>query len=216
MDRITVIIRPVDWTQGDVYGFRLRLSGENPRVSVDWGNGNVKHLYGSEIEEYHVYTKNEHLQFNVELTVISGEVEFIDPSGGECDIESIDFRNSPSVKEIWIENCRSVLFDNPNLERLTLRLYNGCECDFSKCPELRELYFERGINMKELNLLGCHKLEQLEVQGSWQTPELSKIIIANDAPLKHIRLSAVNLSKGCRQFIERLIEGNKGDFYYEE
>lgn len=212
MQKIKINIRPVDWTEGDVYGLRFRISGEHPEVRIDWGDSCVNTLYGRDIEEYHKYPKNEYLQFNVEVTVISGEIEFIDPSGGECDIERIDFRGVPSIKEIFVENCQRVILDNPHLEKLTIRIYNGSECDFSMCPNLKELYFDGGVNIKELNLYGCHKLERLEVDGSWQNPDFSKIVIANDAPLKYVRLASVNLSKGCMEFIQNIIEGNKGEF----
>lgn len=211
MDQITVIIRPINWTEGNIYGLRLRISGENPEVRIHWGDSQVKSFYGNEIEEYHTYPKNEYLQFKVEVTVFSGEVEYIDACGGDCDIECIDFSSAPSIREIRIENCRSVILDNPHLEKLTIRIYNGCECDLSKCPNLRQLSFEGGINMKELNLSGCHKLERLEVHGSWQSPDFSKIVIANDAPLKYVSLSSLNLSNGCMQFIKNLIDSKNGE-----
>lgn len=211
MEIIEAYIRPIDWTEGETYGIQLRLSGENPEVIIDWGDGQVKSINGNEIEEYHTYPKKEYLQFKVKVTVESGKIEFIDPCGGECDIEGIDFSGAPSIREVRIENCRSVLLDNPHLEKLTIRIYNGSECDFSKCPNLRQLYFDGGINIKELNLSRCHRLERLEVDGSWQSPEFSKIIIANDAPLKYVSLSSVNLSKGCMQFIRNLIDSNNGE-----
>lgn len=211
VEEITVHIRPIDWTDGEIFGLRLRISGENPEVSIDWGDGTIKSLHGNDIEEYHRYRKNEELQFKVEVTVISGDIEFIDPCGGDCDIERIDFSGAPSIKEISVENCGDIILDNPKLEELTVRLYGGSNFDFSKCPNLRYLYFESGIGMKEINLSGSHKLERLEIDGSRQNPELSKLIIANDAPLKCVRLTSVNLSKGSLQFIKSIIDRNKGD-----
>lgn len=209
MEEITVHIRPIDWTEGELYGLRLRISGKNPEVSIDWGDGSIKSLYGKDIEEYHRYRKNEELQFKVEVTVISGDIEFIDPCGGDCDIERIDFSGAPSIKEISVENCGYIILDNPKLEKLTVRLYGGSDLDFSKCPNLRYLYFESGIGMKEINLSGCHKLERLEIDGSRHNPELSKLIIANDAPLKCVRLTSLNLSKGCMEHLKRITERNK-------
>lgn len=212
MDKIIIHIRPFDWTEGDVSGLRFRISGENPEVRIDWGDSCVSNLYGRDIEEFHKYPKNEYLQFKVEVIVISGEIEFIDPCGGDCDIERIDFSGATSIKEITVENCRDIILDNPNLEKLSVRIFGGSECDFSKCPNLKLLYFDGGINMKEFNLSGCHKLERLEVDGSWQNLELSKIAIANDAPLKYVSLSTVNVSNGCIQHIKSIIERNKGEF----
>lgn len=97
MDKITVIIRPLSWTEGNIFGLHLRISGENPEVRIHWGDGHVISFYGNEIEEYHTYPKNEYLLFNVEVTVISGEVEFVDPCGGDCDIECVDFSRAPSI-----------------------------------------------------------------------------------------------------------------------
>ena len=215
MDKIIIHIRPVEWTEGEIYGLQIRISGENPEVRIDWGDGGVKSFYGNEIEEYHKYTKNEYLQFKVEVTVISGKVEFIDPCGGECDIDVIDFSDAPSIKEISVENCQNIILDNPNLEKLSIRIFNGSDLDLSMCPNLRQLSFEGGINLKELNLSGCHKLERLDVDSSWQNPNFSKIMIANDAPLKHVRLSSIYLSKGSLHFIKNLINRNKGEIYYE-
>lgn len=110
-----------------------------------------------------------------------------------------------------MENCRSIKLDNPHLEKLMIRIYNGNECDLSKCPDLRQLSFDGGINMRGLDLSACHKLERLEVGVMWQSSEFSKIIIANDAPLKYVSLSSVNLSKGCMQFIKNLIDSKNGE-----
>ena len=65
--------------------------------------------------------------------------------------------------------------------------------------------------MKEVNLSACHNLERLEVDGSWQNPELSKITITNDAPLKYVRLASVNLSKGCMEYLKSLLERKNGE-----
>lgn len=214
MDKIIIHIRPVEWTEGERYGLQIRVSGENPEVRIDWGDGSVKSFYGNEIEEYHTYPKNKFLQFKVKVAVISGKVEFIDPCGGECDIDVIDFSNAPSIKEISVENCQNITLDNPNLEKLSVRIFNGRDIDLSKCPNLRQLSFEGGIDMTEIDLSGCHRLERLDVDGSWQNPDFSKIVIANDAHLKYVRLSSVNLSKGSVQFIQNLIHRNKGEIYY--
>ncbi len=208
-------IRPIDWTYGQVYGLRLRIIGNNPEVIIDWGNGHAKTLYRNEIEEFHIYPKDDYLQYEVKVTVISGDIDFIDPCGGECCIEGVDFNGAPSVKEISVENCRNIILNNPNLEKLTVRIYCGSNIDLSKCPNLRHLYFDGGVNMKELNLSGCHNLGWLEVDGSWENPEFSKIVIANDAPLKYVRLSSVNLSKGSLEYIKSIIDRNNGEIYNE-
>ena len=215
MEKITISIRPIDWTEGDLYGLRLRISGENPEVNINWGDGQVKSFFRNEIEEYHTYPKKENFQFKVEVTVICGEIDFIDPSGGECDIEVIDFSCAPSIKEISVENCQDIVLDNPNLEILTVRFYGGSNIDLSKCPDLRHLYFYGGVDMKEINLSGCHNLERLEMDGSWQNPEFTKIILANDTPLKYVRLSSVNLSKGSLQFFKSIIDRNNGELKIE-
>ena len=215
MEKIIIYIRPINWTEGDLYGLHLRITGENPEITIDWGDGQVKTFYRNEIEEYHSYPKNEYLQYKVVVTVISWEIEFIDPCGGDCCIERIDFSGAPSIKEMSVENCGDIILNNPNLEKLTVRIYGGSNIDFIKCPNLRHLYFDGGINMKELNLFECHRLEWLEVNGSWQSPEFLKITIANDTPLKCIRLASVNLSKGCMEYLKRIIERNKGEISYE-
>ena len=215
MEKILIHIRPIDWTEGDVYGLLLKLSGTNPEVNINWGDGSVKSFYGNEIEAYHKYTKNEYLQFKVEVKIICEEIEFIDPCGGDCDIEKIDFSGARSIKEISVENCGEIVLDNPNLEKLSVRIYGGSNCDFSKCPNLRKLAFEGGINMKEIDLSDCHKLERLEVDGSWRNPELSKVKIANDAPLKYIRLTSVNLSNGCMQYLKSMLERRNGELRLE-
>ena len=61
MEKITVHMRPVNWTQGDVHAIYMKLSGNNPSVRIDWGDGMVKTYYGNTINEYHIYPKDESL-----------------------------------------------------------------------------------------------------------------------------------------------------------
>lgn len=49
MEKIISHIRPIDWTMGDVYGMDFRLSGINPHVQINWGDGGSETFHGNEI-----------------------------------------------------------------------------------------------------------------------------------------------------------------------
>lgn len=209
MEKITIHICPINWTEGDVYAIYMRLSGDNPSVCIDWGDGTVKTYCGNTINEYHIYPKNESLSFIITATVISGSIDFVDPTGGDCDYEHIDFSNAPSIREIEAQRCNTVILDNPNLEKLSLTINLADSYDLSRCPNLRFLTFQCVCDCHFLDLSGCHKLESFSSQN-YMGPNLRKITIANDAPLKYIEITGHNLHSSCLQAIHRIVEMNGG------
>lgn len=214
MEKITIHIRPIDWEQGDVYGISMRLSGESPAVRIDWGDGSIKTRYGSEIEEHHIYPKDEALSFIVTITLLSGSIDYVDPTGGDCDYEMIDFSEAPSIKEIHAERSQKIIFDNPNLEKMMLRINLGNEYDLSNCPNLRDLTFHCESNCEVIDLSHCHKLESLSCWG-YSSKNLHKISIANDAPLRYIEICGHNLHPACIAAIHRIIDRNGGEIVGE-
>lgn len=192
----------------------LRLSGDNPSVRIDWGDGTVKTYYGNTINEYHIYPKDESLSFIVTATILSGSIDYVDPAGGDCDYEFIDFTDAPSIREIEAQRCQNVILDNPKLEKLSLTINLADRYDLSRCPELRELTFQCACDCRLLDLSGCHKLEIFSSQ-SYMGPKLRKITIANDAPLKYIELDGHNLHPSCLEAIHRIIERNGGEIVGE-
>lgn len=214
MEKITIHIRPINWTEGDVYGIYLRLSGDNPSVCIDWGDGTVKTYYGDTINEHHIYPKDESLSFIVTATVLSGSIDYVRPTGGDCDYELIDFTNAPSIREIEAQRCQTVILDNPNLKKLSLTINLADSYDLSRCPNLRDLVFQCAYDCRSLDLSGCHKLETFSSQ-SYMGPKLRKITIANDAPLKYIELDGHNLHPSCLEAIHRVIERNGGEIVGE-
>ena len=209
METIKVHIRPINWTQGDVCGVYMRLSGDNPAVRVDWGDGVVKTYYGNIINEPHFYPKDESLSFIITATVLSGTIDYVDPTGGECDYELIDFSNAPSIQEIEAQRCQTVILDNPNLEKMSLTINLANSYDLSRCPNLRELTFQCESDCATLDLSHCHKLESLTCWGYWN-PKLRRVTIANDAPLKYVEICGHHLHPSCLEAIHRVIERNGG------
>lgn len=202
-------MHPINWTQGDVYAIELRLSGCNPTVRIDWGDGTIKTYYGNTINEYHIYPKDESLSFIITAKVISGSIDYVDPTGGDCDYEVIDFSKAPSIREIEAQRCNTVILDNPNLEKLELTINLADSYDLSHCPNLRFLTFQCACDCHFLDLSGCHKLESFSSQ-SYMGPTLRKIAIANDAPLKYFEMTGHNLHPSCREAIHRIVEMNGG------
>ena len=214
MERIIVHIKPINWTEGDVYGMRLRLSEPVSSVKINWGDGKSDTYFGKEIEAVHVYPKDENLSFIVAAEITGGEIEYFEPSGGDCYHEYLYFTGAPSIKEIYCEGFERVKLDNPNLSNLSLRIMLGKEYDLSNVPNLKKLIFDcENREIKKLDLTHCHKLEYLQ---SWCyfTPNL-KLILPNDVPLKFIDIRGHDFSKGTLDAIHRIIERNGGEIVGE-
>lgn len=203
-------MRPINWTEGDVYTIYLRLSGCNPTVRIDWGDGTVNTYYGNIINEHHIYPKDESLSFIITATVMSGSIDYADPTGGDCDYEVIDFSKAPSIREIEAQRCQTVILDNPNLEKLSLTINLADSYDLSCCPNLRFLTFQCACgDCHSLDLSGCHKLESFSSRN-YAGPKLRKIAIANDAPLKYFEITGHNLHPSCLKAINRIVGMNGG------
>ncbi len=215
METITVHIRPINWTEGDVYGLYMRLSGDNPAVRIDWGDGSVRTYYGNEINEYHIYPKDESLSFVVVITAVSGNIDYIDPTCGDCDYELIDFSKAPSIKEIEARCTQKIILDNPNLEKMSLEINLGDDYDLSRCPNLRVLTFQCSRIYPSIDLSHCHKLEWLSCWGYYDPSKLCKIVVANDAPLRYIDITNHTLHPSCLAAIRRIIERNGGEIVGE-
>ena len=91
--------------------------------------------------------------------MLSGSIDYVRPTGGDCDYELIDFTNAPSIREIEAQRCQTVILDNPNLEKLSLTINLADSYDLSRCPNLRDLVFQCAYDCRSLDLSGCHKLE---------------------------------------------------------
>ncbi len=139
MEKIIAHIRPIDWTEGDVYGLRFRLAGTMPSVTIHWGDGKSETFWGNEIFTRHIYPKDPSTFFIVEAEVNADEILYVDPAYGDCENILFDFRHAPSVKEIDAQNFENIILNNPNLEVLSMTILLGREYDLSKCPNLKHL-----------------------------------------------------------------------------
>lgn len=210
MEKITVQIRPIDWTQGDVYGMRFMLSGANPSVRISWGDGKSNTYNGKSIEAYHVYPKDPSQVFIIEAFIDAKRIEFVDPTGGDCEFEVIDFSGAPSIYEIVTHRTNKVILDNPNLEHLDLDICLGDNYDLSKCPKLKTLHFNGETkNLKSLDLSHCHELRTFSFMG-YCCQNLRKVTFANDAPLCEADISGHNFLPSCLAALHRIIEKNNG------
>lgn len=221
MEKITAKIKILDWTEGDVYGMRFRLAGDAPAVRIDWGDGCVKTYYGNSIDRTHIYSKGAGHIYVIVATVLSGIVEYVDPTGGDCEFQLIDFSEAPSIREIWAEMTHALIFDNPDLTKLTLRINMAHHYDLSRCPNLTELTISSDNNCPQLDLSRNHKLERLSWGYLGREPR--KLIIANDAPLKEVAIEGEEeLMPGCLAALHRILERTGGrlimgaDEYVEE
>lgn len=209
MEKITARIKTLDWTEGDVYGMDFRMSGNSPAVRIDWGDGCVKTYYGNDIEATHIYHKGADYIYMVEASVLSGMIDYANPTGGDCEFQLLDFSKAPSIREIFVEIPHEVILDNPNLTKLTLRINKGYQYDFSRCPNLTYLSLSGGYNCSQLNLSQNHKLETL-IWGYWGANP-RKITVANDAPLKFVDIEGYDgLLPGCLAALRRILERNGG------
>lgn len=209
MERIAIHIKPLDWSEGDVYGIRLRLTGEKPTVHIDWGDGTEKTYCGNDILADHIYPKDINLSFTVVVSIISGSAEFVDPTGGDMAYDFVDFSQAPSLKEIEAEMTRKVILDNPCLEKMTLRINLGNIYDLSKCPNLRKLTFHCESRCDTLDLSNCHRLEWLSCSG-YADPGLLTLTVADDAPLKYLEISGHHLPPSTLDRLHAIAERNGG------
>ncbi len=210
MEKITAHIRPIDWTEGDVYGMDFILSGINPSVQINWGDGKSETFHGNEIRARHTYPKGPLMLFVVEAHITADRIDFANPTGGDCDYELMDFSQAPSIIEIMAQRTKRVIIDNPILEILNLTISLGKEYDFSKCPCLKDLTFSaESKEIKALDLSKCHKFETFSCCG-YLGPDVQRITFANDAPLKMVDITGHNLHPSCVEAIHRLIERNGG------
>ncbi|MDE7433082.1 MAG: leucine-rich repeat domain-containing protein [Lachnospiraceae bacterium] len=212
MEKITVHIRPLDWTEGNVYWMSFKLTGENPAVIINWGDGIVKTYYGQTIYTSHIYPKDKTLSFVVTAVVSSGQIDYCDPTGGDCNQEFVDFSEAPSIKEIDCEMFEKVIFGNPNLEILNLRNSLDSDYDLSKLPNLKEFRFDCvNKEMKCLDLSHCHRIEHIQC-WCYSSPKL-QLVLPDDAPLNYIDISGHNFHKEVLDSIHRIIERNGGEIY---
>jgi len=145
----------------------FRLSGANPTVKISWGDGKSETFHGNEVSAYHVYPKDESLLFVVEVYIDAEKIDYVDPTGGDCDYELIDFSQAPSIKEILAEKTKGVVIDNSNLEILSLRINLGKKYDLSKCPSLRDLTSQCDSDCESLDLSHSHRLRTISCWGYW-------------------------------------------------
>lgn len=210
MEKITAHIRPIDWTEGDVYGMTIFLSGDNPSVQIFWGDGKNDVFHGNEIVAHHIYPKDESQLFIVEAHITAERILYVYPTGGDSDYELIDFSQAPSICEIVAQRSQKVIIDNPNLEYLELSISLGDSYDFSKCPELKWLKFDaESRNIKSLDLAHNHKLHTFSYMG-YCAQNLRKITFANDAPLCEVDISGHNFLPSCIEALHRIVDGNNG------
>lgn len=210
MEKITAHIRPINWTEGDVYGMTFVLSGVNPSVRISWGDGKSNVYYGNEIEANHIYPKDVSLLFVVEAYIDAERIEHVYPTGGDCDYELIDFSEAPSIYEIVAQRTQKVIIDNPNLEYLDLTINLGDEYDLTKCPNLKWLNFTAETHgIKSLDLSHCHKLRTFSYMG-YCAQNLRKITFANDAPLCEVDISGHNFLPSCIEALHRIVDRNNG------
>lgn len=211
MEKIIAHIRPIDWTEGDVYGVHLRLAGTKPFATIHWGDGKKDTYWGNEIYSHHIYPKDPSLYFIIEVEINADEILYADPCGGDVENILFDFSQAPSTREIEIENFEKVIFDNPNLEHLSMRILLGKEYDLSKCPNLKSLMFSPADcrHTIDLDLSQCHKLEEFSCFG-YLGSDVRRITFANDAPLKEIDITGHDLHPSCLVAIHRIVERNNG------
>lgn len=213
---IKVHIRPIDRTDGNVYGIRGRFTGELPVVSLIYGDG--KHNVGFhtwELDERHAYPKDPSCSYIAEFKLTCNNIiGYIEPCCGDCEYEFVDLSGAPDIVSAYIKRCKGILLSNRpgnnRLEKLELNIEDFPNIDFYGCFNLKELIFSGGEAVKELDLTYNERLERLVIRG-YSSSGLRNIKLNNNVPLNYIDITGLRLHPSCLKAIHRIIEKNGGE-----
>lgn len=211
-------MRPIDWTEGNVYGICGRFTGEHPVISLTYGEGKGDYVGFDawDLDKRHVYPKDTSQSYIVELTLPGDNIiDYIEPCCGDCEYEFVDLSGAPDVVSAYVKRCRGVaLGNNRRLERLELNIEDFLNVDFSGCINLRELTFGGGEAVKELALTNNCRLERLVIDR-YASKVLRNIKLSNKTPLKYIDITGLDLHHSCLGAIRRIIDRNGGEIVDE-
>ena len=145
MEKIISHIRPIDWTQGDVYGLHFRLSGIKPSVTIHWGDGKSETFWGNEIYARHIYPKDPSLSF-----IVEAEVERLSMTillGKEYDLSKCPNLRHLTFSSACNKRCQSL--DLSNCHRL-----ESFSCSGYLGADLRNLIVANDAPLKEIDITG--------------------------------------------------------------
>lgn len=212
---IKVHVRPIDWTNGNVYGIRGQFTGEFPAMKLMFGDsrkGDDIGFYAWDLDVRHEYPKDPSQSYIVELTLSPDTIiDHIEPCCGDCEYEFVDLSGAPDIVSAYIKRCKGVRLNNRRMEKLELNIENFPFVDFFGCFNLRELTFSGGEAVKELDLEHNCRLERLVIKG-YSSSGLRNIKLSNNTPLKYADVTGSNLHPSCRDAIRRIVERNDGVF----
>lgn len=214
VNTIKVHVRPIDWTNGNVYGIRGRFTGELPVIKLLFGEGkgDAVGFCTWDLDACHEYPNDPSYSYIVEFVLSPNNIiDYIEPCCGDCEYEFVDLSGAPDIISAYIKHCRGIrLRNNHRLEKLVLNIEDFPHVDFFGCENLRELTFSGGEAIKELDLTHNDRLEHLVIKG-YASSGLRNIKFSNSAKLKYIDMTGVNLHLSCLEAIKRIIERNNGE-----
>ena len=215
---IKVIVRPIDRTNGNIYGIRGQFTGEFPAIKLTYGDsrrGDDIGFYTWDLDARHGYPKNPSHSYIVEFTLSPDNIiDYVEPCCGDCEYEFVDLSGAPDIVSAYIKRCKGLALKNPRMEKLELNIVDFPYIDFFYCRNLRELTFSGGEAVKELDLTHNCRLERLVFKG-YASSGLRNIKLANIVPLKYIDITGLNLHPSCLEAIHRIIERNGGEIVGE-
>ena len=210
---IKVHVRPIDWTNGNVYGIRGQFTGELPVMTLTYGDGRKGDdigFYAWNLDDRHEYPKDPSLSYIVELSLLKNNIiDYIEPCCGDCEYEFVDLSGAPDIVSAYIKQCKGVALKNPRMEKLELNIVNFPHVEFFWCWNLRELIFSGGEAVKELDLTNNCRLERIIIKG-YASSGLRNIKLNNATPLKYIDITGLKLQPSCLKAIHRIIKRNGG------
>lgn len=209
---IKVHVRPIDRTDGNVYGIRGRFTGELPAVSLIYGDGKGDvGFYTWNLDKHHSFPKNTSHSYIVEFILTCNNIiDYIEPCCGDCEYEFVDLSGAPDIVSAYIKRCRGIMLKNRKMEKLELNIEDFPNVNFFWCFNLRELIFSGGEAVKELDLTNSCELERLVIRG-YSSTGLRNIKLSNNVNLKYIDITGLNLHPSCLKAIRRIIERNGGE-----
>lgn len=209
-NKVRVHVKPYNSKYRNNYVIRARLTGELPVMWLVFGEEYADGFYSWDLERHHIFQKQLPTAHVVELNISKNNIiDYIEPCGGDCHCELVDFSDAPDIISAYIKYCDDVKLNNPTLRRLEMYIEEASEIDLSSCINLRELSIGCGDNAKELDLTNCRNLESLRVCG-FSSKALTDIILDDTCPLRYADVRGCKLNEECIFSIRRIIERNNG------
>lgn len=212
MEKISIIVQTIDWTEGEVGHFDL-IARKGAKITIDWDDGHCQTVTGRGCFQNFQHDYKNRLpirSFNISITseeegaIIQYSHGFIDMNTLCVDVSAclhLKILHASWINQLKIAGC---------YELKELDCSNGSfeELDLSGCHQLQILN-ARYTSIRELNLTDCPSLHTLYLSGTG----IRKISLKNDAILSKIVVDSdfeTRFNISCLTFLKRLLRRNGG------